>query len=139
MLYQLRLDIANDRWLGFREERRRFIEMLCQRDIHGVYLLAGDLHSAHAMQVEIPGASGVIPLWEFCASPFEQNPTRMTGWRWMRKPLPEDLVVNQEILFTYNQVNFGLVEVNLEDPLHPEVGFSVYGADGSVRESMNTF
>ena len=138
MLYQLRHDIARDRWTGFREERRRFIEALRERDCHGVYLLAGDLHSAHAMQAEIPGPSGPIPLWEFCASPFEQKPTKSTRFHWIRKPLPDDLVSRQELHFTYPDLNFGVVEVNLDDPQHPKVRFEVYGSDGGLVHAVDT-
>ncbi len=92
MLYQLRFDIPKDRWTGFEEERRQFIEALSQRDLRDVYLLAGDLHSAHAIRVEIPGKSGPIPLWEFCATPFEQEPNRIARHRWLRKPLPDNLL-----------------------------------------------
>ena len=138
MLYQLRFDIPKDRWTGFEEERRRFIEALAERDCHGVYLLAGDLHSAHSMKVEIAGTAGAIPLWEFCSSPFEQNPTRSTGYRWMRKPLPDDLVASQVNHFTYPDLNFGVVAVNLDDPQHPEVRFEVYGSDGSLVHAVDT-
>jgi alkaline phosphatase D len=130
MLYQLRLDIPKDRWTGFESARRRFIEAIKARDLRGVYILAGDLHSAHAMQAEIQGPSGLIPLWEFCATPFEQNPNKLSGYHWMRKPLPKDLVAEQELHFTYNQVNFGVVEVDFDDPDYPCVRFEVYGPDG---------
>ena len=138
MLYQLRFDIPKDRWTGFEEERRRFIEALRERDCRGVYLLAGDLHSAHSMQVEITGHGGPIPLWEFCSSPFEQKPTRSTGYTWMRKPLPADLVASQANQFTYPDLNFGVVEVNLDDPQQPEVRFEVYGSDGSLVHAVDT-
>jgi alkaline phosphatase D len=138
MLYQLRHDIARDRWTGFPNERRRFIDLLSQKDVQGVYLLAGDLHSAHAMCVEIAGISGLVPLWEFCSSPFEQKPTRSTRFRWLRKPLPADLVSNQELYFTYPDLNFGVVEVNLDEPAHPRVRFEVYGSDGTIVHSVDT-
>ena len=137
MLYQLRFDIPRDRWTGFEDERQQFIETLGERDLRGVYLLAGDLHSAHAMQVDIPGPSGVIPLWEFCATPFEQEPNKMARYRWLRKPLPGDLVENQKLHFTYNQINFGVVEVNLDDPQHPKVRFEIYGPDGRMKNSVD--
>ncbi len=138
MLYQLRFDIPKDRWTGFEDERRRFIEALGERDIHDVYLLAGDLHAAHAMQVEIPGTAGLIPLWEFCATPFEQKPNQMSRHRWMRKPLPGSLVSGQKLHFTYNEINFGVVEVNLDDPQHPKVRFEIRGPDGCLEKSVDT-
>jgi alkaline phosphatase D len=137
MLYQMRFDIPKDRWTGFTQERRRFIEMLGDRDLHGVYLLAGDLHSAHAMEVEIPGSSGLIPLWEFCATPFEQKSTRLTRYHWIRKPLPGNLVGSQKLHFTYSQINFGVVEVNFRDSRNPQVRFEIYGPDGRLKESVD--
>ena len=137
MLYQLRFDIPKDRWTGFEDERRQFIEALGERDVHDVYLLAGDLHAAHAMRVEIPGSSGLIPLWEFCATPFEQEPNKMSRHRWMRKPLPDYLVADQKLHFTYNQINFGVVEVNLDEPQHPKVRFEIHGPDGRLEKSVD--
>jgi len=137
MLYQLRFDIPKDRWTGFEEERRLFIEAIGQRDLRDVYLLAGDLHSAHAMQVEVPGSSGLIPLWEFCATPFEQEPNRMARHHWLRKPLPKDLVSSQVLHFTYTQLNFGIVQVNFDDPHHPKVRFEIYGPDGRKKEYID--
>lgn len=138
MLYQLRFDIPKDRWTGFEDERDTFIKELAERDLRGVYLLAGDLHSAHAMEVQIPGKSRLIPLWEFCATPFEQDPNKFARFEWMRKPLPDDLVESQELHFTYNQLNFGVVEVNLDDFQYPKVRFEIYGPDGSPKDFVET-
>jgi alkaline phosphatase D len=138
MLYQLRFDIPKDRWTGFEDERDQFIRELEKRDLDGVYLLAGDLHSAHAMEVQISGKSGLIPLWEFCATPFEQDPNKLARYDWMRKPLPEDLVASQELHFTYNQHNFGVVEVIFDDSQKPKVRFEIYGPDGRLKEFVET-
>jgi len=137
MLYQLRFDIPRDRWTGFEDERDQFIKEVGKRDINGIYLLAGDLHSAHAMEVQIPGSSGLIPLWEFCATPFEQDPNKLARYRWMRKPLPEGLVTSQELHFTYYQHNFGVVEVNFDDLQKPKVRFEIYGPDGRGKHAVN--
>lgn len=137
MLYQLRFDIPKDRWTGFEDERHKFINAIRERDLHNVFLLAGDLHSAHAIQVKIPGNSREIPLWEFCATPFEQDPNKLARYSWMRKPLPNDLVASQKLHFTYNKLNFGVVEVNFGDLQHPIVRFEIYGADGRMKKFVD--
>ena len=138
MLYQLRWDIPKDRWTGFEEERRQFIEALEEQDLRGVYLLAGDLHAAHAMEVHISGKSGLSPLWEFCATPFEQDPNKLARIDWMRKPLPKNLVASQKHHFSYSQVNFGVVEVNFDNPEEPKVRFEIYGPDGRKEHCVDT-
>ena len=137
MLYQLRFDIPKDRWTGFEEERNLFIDTLKEHDTEGVYLLAGDLHSAHAMEVQISGNSGLIPLWEFCATPFEQGPNKLARYDWMRKPLPDDLVDDQKLHFTYNQHNFGVIEINFDDVQTPQVRFEIYGPDGRCKKYVD--
>jgi phosphodiesterase/alkaline phosphatase D-like protein len=138
MLYQLRWDVPKDRWTGFGEERSQFIKTLEEREMRGVYLLAGDLHAAHAMEVKINGKSGLIPLWEFCATPFEQDPNTLARHKWMRKPLPKNLVAEQKNHFSYSQLNFGVVEVNLDNPQIPKVRFEIYGPDGRREHFVDT-
>jgi phosphodiesterase/alkaline phosphatase D-like protein len=64
LLYNMWLDIPRDRWSGFPEERNRLIHFLAANDIQGVYLLAGDLHSAHAIRADLYTLQGRdLPLW----------------------------------------------------------------------------
>ncbi len=51
LLFDLWFDIPGDRWSGFKEDRQRLLTLLAKEEMENVYLLAGDLHSAHAVKV----------------------------------------------------------------------------------------
>jgi alkaline phosphatase D len=126
LLYFMFTDFPADRWPGFPEERRRLLNFLAENSIRGVYLLTGDLHSCHAVYAELSDPAGNrIPLWEFCASAFDQQPNWLAPlvyWRLRGKP-----VQRQEKRFCLGKLNFGVVRVNLDDPANPGVKFEVYG------------
>ncbi|MEW6718240.1 MAG: alkaline phosphatase D family protein [Chloroflexota bacterium] len=51
LLFSMWLNICRDRWSGFTKERDHLLSLLATEGIEEVYLLAGDLHSAHAVHV----------------------------------------------------------------------------------------
>lgn len=122
-------DYSLDRWSGFPRERNRLLHYLSEHEIEGVYLLTGDLHSGHAISVDIKGRNGKrFPLWEFCASPFEQHSSwlaRLLTLRW----LPHKLWENYKVHFVKGNFNYGVVNVNLEDPENPGVEFELHYLD----------
>ncbi len=131
-LYDFWFDFAHDRWSGFPDERERLLHFLGQNGIEGVYLLSGDLHFAHAIRAEINGSDGhKIPLWEFCATPFEQKSTKISL---LYKPIRSKCLNGQELLFIVDQLNFGVVRVNFSDPDKPIVRFEVRGKNGELLE-----
>ena len=74
ILHPLWMDVAQDRWSGFRKEREHLLEFLAVNEIEGVRILTGDLHAGHAVTARLKSPSGKrIPISEFCASPFEQK------------------------------------------------------------------
>jgi hypothetical protein len=125
------LDFARDRWSGFPVERDWLLTFLAEHDIRGVYLLAGDLHSAHAIRAELSGPPDrALPLWEFCASPFEQDPNQLASRTyWPLRPGP---VTRQELFFCVRQRNFGIVRVDFVPPDTPQVRFEVYAETGEL-------
>jgi phosphodiesterase/alkaline phosphatase D-like protein len=131
LLFYMFTDLPADRWPGFPKERARLLNFLAEHEIKGVHLITGDLHSAHAIRAELSGPSGqVIPLWEYCASPFEQRPNWVaprTYWPLRHKP-----VIHQEIKFCIDKLNFGVVKVNMADPTTPGVSFELYGENGEL-------
>jgi alkaline phosphatase D len=131
LLFRLWIDIARDRWSGFPAERGRLLNFLAVHNIKGVYLLAGDLHAAHAVRVDLHTATeDTIRLWEFCSSPFEQSPNRLglyTYW-----PLRSYPVQDQQRAFVVAQNNFGIVRVNYSPTGRPVVRFEVYGENGDL-------
>jgi hypothetical protein len=111
LLFDMWIDFARDRWSGFPGERERLLRFLADHGIEGLYLLAGDLHSAHAVHAELNGPQGrSLSLWEFCATPFEQEPNRFASYTY--RPLRSGTVKSQKLSFIVRQPNFGLVRVD---------------------------
>jgi alkaline phosphatase D len=131
LLFDIWVDIPRDRWSGFPAERDRLLHFLATHGIEGVYLLTGDLHSAHAVRAELNGPHGkAIPLWEFCATPFEQDPNWLASHTY--RPLRSAALKSQEVLFTLDELNFGLVRVGFAGTNEPRVSFEVYGKTGEL-------
>jgi alkaline phosphatase D len=129
ILFQMWVDIARDRWSGFPPERQRLLHFLAANGIEGVYVLCGDLHSAHAICAELYGPQGqVLPLWELCSSPFEQQPNWLSRHTYM--PVRGGPIRSQRNYFTIAENNFGVVRVNFSDSGQPQVHFEVYGESG---------
>ncbi len=136
LLFHMWLDIARDRWSGFPGERDRLLHFLAAHDIRGVYLLAGDLHSAHAIRADLSGPQNrSLPLWEFCASPFEQDPNQLASRTyWPLRPGP---VKRQQLFFCARQHNFGVVRVDFSTAATPQVRFEVYGEAGELLGAVS--
>lgn len=131
LLFDMWLDIPRDRWSGFPSERDRLLRFLVDHDIQGVFLLSGDLHAAHAVRADLYGQHDrVLPLWEFCASPFEQSPNRFSSHTYI--PLRTGLVRRQQLFFCARQRNFGIVRVDFSTSNGPQVRFEVYGETGEL-------
>jgi phosphodiesterase/alkaline phosphatase D-like protein len=130
-LFHMWVDFTRDRWSGFQDERERLLAFLCEHGIEGVYILSGDLHSAHAVQAFYPGPQGRrIPLWEFCASPFEQACNQFSSRTY--RPIRSSHVESQQLFFCERQPNFGLVRVDFLRPGAPQVRFEVFGKNGEL-------
>jgi phosphodiesterase/alkaline phosphatase D-like protein len=131
LLYYLLFDIPRDRWSGFRHERRKLLSLLASQNIEGVYLLAGDLHSSHAICAELHGSTGKpISLWEFCSTPFEQK----TNWlaKYLYFPVNDKPVRRQVRRFVVAKNNFGLVRVKFETNQKFQVRFEIYGENSEL-------
>ena len=130
LLYNMWLDFPRDRWSGFPAERSRLLNFIAANGIRGVYLLAGDLHSAHAVRADLYGPQeSEIPLWEFCSSPFEQSSESYT--RWTCTPMKDGAIKRQERYFTILEHNYGLVRVDFSAE-QPRVAFEIYGGQGEL-------
>jgi len=137
ILFDMWLDVARDRWSGYRYERDRLFRFLAEEQIDGVYILAGDLHSSHALRVDLrtPGPRPVS-VWEFCSSPLEQK----TNWLAKRvyKKLRHPLIAHQECQFILDKNNFGLVRVHFDVEGNPDVRFELYEEDSRKLVSVTT-
>jgi hypothetical protein len=137
LLMSLWIDFVYDRWGGFRSERSRLINFLADNDIEGVYLLSGDLHSAHAVSADLKGPRGrLIPVWEFCSTPFEQDPNWLAKYTF--DPRPYGRIKRLQRHFSLAQPNFGIVRVNFPNAGQPQVSFEVYGKEGQLLDSIDT-
>jgi alkaline phosphatase D len=136
ILYDLCIDLARDRWSGFPQERDRLLHFLAANDVRGVYVLAGDLHSAHAVRTELYGPHGIpIPVWEFCSSPFAQD----TNWLSSRtfRAIRSGSVKKQEPAFVRAKHNFGVIQVDFEGNAIPSVCFRVYSKKGKLLAEVD--
>lgn len=135
MLYPMWLDIPEDRWAGFPKERDRLLNFLANEGIEGVHLLAGDLHTAHAVRTDLYSPDGrEIPLWEFCSSPFEQQPSKFTKYTYL--PLRGGSIKNSERLCWIPQNNYGVVRVDFPEAAAPGVRFELYGKNGELLDQV---
>ena len=127
LLHPFWLDIAGDRWSGFREERKRLLEFLATNEIEGVRILTGDLHSGHAVTAELKCPSGRrLPIAEFCASPFEQKSVWLSfGYI----PIFSKWLTRQKRHFYRAYPNFGIVHVDFDSPA-PAVTFTLHYNNG---------
>ncbi len=123
LLHPFFFDVANDRWMGFPKERERLLEFLAVNEIEGVRILAGDLHSGHAVTAQLKCPSGKrIPIAEFCASPFEQKSVWISfGYI----PLFSKWLTRQKRHFYRAFNNFGIVNINFDSP-EPTVAFTLH-------------
>jgi phosphodiesterase/alkaline phosphatase D-like protein len=122
-------DWTDDRWEGFREERNRLLNTLAREGIEGVHFLVGDLHSAHAISADLYGPKGkTIPIWEYCSSPFEQQPNKLA---WLLDMTAHSPALRNKIRhFAISEINYGVVEVDFSKK-HPKVDFLLnYEKDG---------
>ncbi len=131
VLFRMAFDVTGDRWPGFPQERNRLLNFLAAKGIEGVYILCGDMHSAHAIRAELYGPhSRALPVWELCSSPFQQ---RANWWsRYTYRPLRGGPVRNQQKYFTIAENNFGVVRVDFNDSELPQVGFELFGEEGQT-------
>lgn len=133
VLFDMWVDIARDRWAGFPEEREHLLHFLAANEIENLFILTGDLHSAHALHVNLYGPmGGSIPLWEFCSTPFNQNQNWFAP-RTYRK-LNSDVVKDQHMRFLYLGNNFGVIDVDFDEDGEPTVTFTLHDEDGAAVE-----
>jgi phosphodiesterase/alkaline phosphatase D-like protein len=139
ILSHVYLDPTNDRWSGFKIERDRLLRFIAAEGIKGVYFLTGDLHTAHAISAQAVDKDGPpVPVWEFCASPFEQKPF----WRalFFDRPARSPALQKQERHFVVPHINYGLVEVEFSASTRPVVHFQVVYREGDEwkRQFVNS-
>lgn len=136
VLFNMWLDLARDRWSGFPKDRKQLLSLLAAEGIEGVYILTGDLHSAHAVRAELYGPNQqAVPLWEFCSSPFEQDPNWLAPYVYM--PVRGAPLRNQSAKFVVAEPNFGIVRVSFAGG-EPEVQFEIYNRTGEKITSVSS-
>ncbi len=131
-LFEMFGDIANDRWSGYRKERDQLLFFLAENGIENVFLLAGDLHEAHAISTELSGPNGKrIPLWEFCSTPFKQQ------INWMAKLLivknSSVALKNTRVYFSIPHINYGVMDVEFDRAGKAHVKYTVNYKDKSWK------
>lgn len=125
IMSDLIIDNTNDRWTGFKSERERLFEFIARHEIQGVHFIVGDLHTAHEISAVLQAEGKTsVPIREFCASPFEQDPPVITQFFDMVARSP--LLGRRKRHFTISQINYGVVHVDFTEKKKPQVKFEVY-------------
>jgi len=131
LLFRFWLDFPQDRWSGYPAERDRLLNFLAANEIENVYLLAGDLHHAHAIRAELYGPDErSLPLWEFCSTPFEQSSSALARYTYLSQPFGP--LKNLERRFLFQEHNFGVVRVEYDPAGAPRVRFELRNRNGDI-------
>ena len=136
VLFDMFGDFTRDRWGGFRRDRNRLLDFIAEHSIENLYILTGDLHAGHAIEVTLstPGKKPLI-LWEFCASPFEQKPNGL-AWTNIRTQSPTVNHYKRHISAPEN--NYGVVHVEFPENQEPVVTFTLHGMRGNQIASVKS-
>lgn len=137
LLFDFFGDVTGDRWSGFKRERDRLLYLLAREGIENVYILTGDLHSGHAISANLRGPNRqAIPIWEFCASPFEQK----TNWlsKLLFVPIRSGAVSGEKLYFVRKAYNFGVVRVHFDEAQKPIVRFELVYKDKKSGRWLST-
>lgn len=133
VLFDMWLDIARDRWNGFPKDRERLLNLIAKGS-DNLFLLTGDLHSAHAICVELQSADSLpVKLWEFCSTPLEQQPNTL-GLTYSRVRLP--VIRQSRIHFRAAQHNFGVVRITFDPQGKADVTFTIHDSMGKPIHSV---
>jgi phosphodiesterase/alkaline phosphatase D-like protein len=123
ILYPFWMDVVADRWAGFRSERERLFQFIAENEIEGIHVLTGDLHSSHCVSADIKCPSGkMIPIWEFCSSPFEQTTMTISATYF---PIISKWIRNQKKHYRQTGNVFGIVNVDFDSGT-PKVAFTLH-------------
>jgi phosphodiesterase/alkaline phosphatase D-like protein len=128
VMFDMLVDFASDRWGGFQKDRHRLLKFITDNDIQNLYILSGDLHNAHCIETDLHGKNGPLKLWEFCSSPFEQQPN-VASYTYIRPW--DNLIKRQKLHARLVTQNFGVVKVDLTES-SPRVKYEIHGQDGKV-------
>lgn len=130
VLYSMVGDFLGDRWSGFRSERDTLLRFIGENRIRNVYLIAGDLHSAHSMSAQCGGRASPVEIHEFCSTPFEQVCNKLAAW--LYTSLKTGAVQRPKLHFVVTEPNYGVVRVRYRADGTPEVEFELYGTQGQL-------
>jgi phosphodiesterase/alkaline phosphatase D-like protein len=133
ILFDMWLDIARDRWNGFPKDRERLLNLIA-RGSDNLFVLTGDLHSAHAISADLQAPDGFpVRLWEFCSTPFEQQPNKLGfSYRRVRHPF----IRQSKLHFTSAENNFGVVRITFNSQGRAEVTFTIHDSMGKPIHSV---
>jgi len=123
ILTRIVLDVTRERWSAFKLERNRLLDLIAIEEVEGVHFLAGDLHAAHSATATIQNSGRSIELKEYCATPFEQDPNHF-AWL-LTRPIKGGPVQNSELHYVIDEINYGIVSVDFENPSAPKTTFQL--------------
>lgn len=129
------LNLTQDHWPGFQEEREKLLDFIASNGITGVYLLTGNLGATQVIQFDAVSKDGKREtVWEFSCSPLEGGSSFLITNQY--RPLVSNFVAKQKRHFIHNGNNVGIVSVYFSPEGEYRVGFEVYGIDGEKLVSL---
>jgi phosphodiesterase/alkaline phosphatase D-like protein len=136
ILFDMLGDFTRDRWSGFQRDRNRLLNFIAAHSIENLYILTGDLHAGHAVEVTLSTPEKKpLTLWEFCASPFEQSLNKLA---WTNIKALSPAVKTYKLHFTVSEFNYGVVSVDYPETGKSVVTFSLRGMLGNEIASVKS-
>ena len=106
-----------DEWGNYPLERQKLFDLVGKTGANGVILLSGNVHFAEISKVE----TKTYPLFEFTSSGLTHNnhkyPKAKNSYR---------------VIGPYDQLNFGLIEIDWNERPSPRVTFKAIGINGTA-------
>jgi alkaline phosphatase D len=109
-------ELGRDAWGNFPLERQKLFKLIGKTKANGVVILSGDVHFAEISKTD----EGPYPLVDFTSSALAAPSVGN-----------ENFTNSLRISKTYNEVNFGLVEIDWEAQPAPRVTLKAIGLDGT--------
>lgn len=106
---------AMEEWGNFPRERQRLFDLVA--DVPGVVLLSGNVHFAEISKAD----EGSYPIYDFTSSGLTHT-----------TPAYADLRNRRRIVGPFTEFNFGIVDIDWDNPTGPQIGLTAYGVDGEA-------
>ena len=112
---------GTESWGNFPLERKRLYDLIGRTGANGLIILSGDVHMAEVSRTD----DGPYPLYDFSASNLAQTKS------------DEVDMINSYRRAVFNELNFGLVEIDWDAAPAPRITLKSIGLDGQHGFEIN--